>query len=106
LTAEKHAPKNGSIMTKPKPKKNGDAPKAPSVPHLIESIGGPTVFGKICGFRDNPGARGSDMKARRFIPIKYWPAILAYVRKEKPPRFAYFTYKSLAEANLGRELPN
>jgi len=80
------------------------AAKAPSVQHLIDSIGGPSVFGRICGFIRNPGPRGSDMRRRGFIPVKYWPAIVAFGRKENPPGFLYVTYKSIVEAHVGREL--
>jgi hypothetical protein len=92
-------------MAKSAKPKNGNG-HVPSVPHLIDTIGGPSVFGRICGFKRNPGPRGSDMRRRGFIPIEYWPAILAYGRKEQPAGFTYVTWKSLAEAHLRRELPN
>lgn len=48
-----------------------------SVREIIEALGGPTEFGRICGFSRNPGARGSDMRQRGSIPVLYWPRIVA-----------------------------
>lgn len=85
---------------------NGKAAKAPSVPHLIDAIGGPSIFGRVCGFKKNPGPRGSDMRRRKFIPVEYWPSIVAFGRSTKaPPGFFYVTWKSMVEAHVGHELP-
>lgn len=47
------------------------------------------------------------MRRRGFIPIDYWPKIIAFARgKDAPAGFDYVTYKALAEAHVGRELPN
>lgn len=46
------------------------------VREIIDALGGPTEFGRICGFVRNPGARGSDMGQRGSIPVTYWPRIV------------------------------
>lgn len=48
-----------------------------SVREIIAALGGPTKFGRVCGFVNNPAARGSDMLQRDSIPIIYWPRIVA-----------------------------
>lgn len=48
-----------------------------TVRDIILALGGPTKFGRACGFDKNPGARGSDMLARGSIPVVYWPRIVA-----------------------------
>lgn len=48
-----------------------------TVPEIIDRLGGPTEFGRLCGFTANPGARGHDMKMRRSIPLRYWTPVLA-----------------------------
>lgn len=48
-----------------------------TVRDIILALGGPTKFGRACGFEKNPGARGSDMLARGSIPVVYWPRIVA-----------------------------
>lgn len=47
-----------------------------SVCEIIEALGGPTEFGRICGFTRHPGARGSDMRQRRSIPMRYWARVI------------------------------
>jgi hypothetical protein len=51
-----------------------------SVREIIDALGGPTEFGRICGFTKNPGARGSDMRQRGSIPVIYWPRIVQAAR--------------------------
>ncbi|KQT08506.1 hypothetical protein ASG40_11535 [Methylobacterium sp. Leaf399] len=48
-----------------------------TVPKIIDRLGGPTKFGKVCGFSANPCARGHDMKMRGRIPLRYWTPVLA-----------------------------
>lgn len=48
-----------------------------TVRDIIQALGGPTKFGRACGFEKNPGARGSDMLARGSIPVVYWPRLVA-----------------------------
>ncbi|UYW25875.1 hypothetical protein OKC48_21790 [Methylorubrum extorquens] len=48
-----------------------------TVRDIILALGGPTKFGRACGFEKNPGARGSDMLARGSIPVVYWPRVVA-----------------------------
>lgn len=47
-----------------------------SVREIIDALGGPTEFGRICGFSKHPGARGSDMRKRSSIPVAYWPGVV------------------------------
>ena len=51
-----------------------------SVREIIDALGGPTEFGRICGFTRNPGSRGSDMRQRGSIPVPYWPRIVEAAR--------------------------
>ena len=53
-----------------------------TVPKIIETLGGPTKVGRICGFTRNPGARGHDLKARNSIPARYWPFIVAEASRQ------------------------
>lgn len=48
-----------------------------TVRDIILALGGPTKFGRACGFEKYPGARGSDMLARGSIPVVYWPRVVA-----------------------------
>jgi hypothetical protein len=74
---------------------------------MIDVAGGPSVFGRVCGFKKNPGPRGSDMRRRRNVPVEYWPKIIAWSRSsEAAPAFTYVTYKAIVEAHVGHELPN
>ena len=52
-----------------------------SVPEIIAALGGPTAFGRICGFTKSPGARGSDMRQRGSIPVTYWPRIVEHAKE-------------------------
>jgi hypothetical protein len=52
---------------------------------VVEALGGPTEFGRICGFDRNPAARGSDMRQRRSIPLQYWPRIVEAAREKSLP---------------------
>ncbi|GEP00565.1 hypothetical protein [Methylobacterium haplocladii] len=56
-----------------------------SVREIVEALGGPTKFGRICGFLKNPGARGSDILARGSIPVDYWPCIVDYATANALP---------------------
>ena len=47
-----------------------------TVAEIIDALGGPTAFGRICGFSRNPAARGSDMRQRGSIPVIYWPHVV------------------------------
>jgi hypothetical protein len=47
---------------------------------LIEAFGGVTGFGKACGYPENPGARGSDIKRRGSIPVERWPGLIEVAR--------------------------
>lgn len=48
-----------------------------TVPDIVDRLGGPTKFGRACGFTVNPGARGHDIKRRGSIPQAYWLRIVA-----------------------------
>lgn len=54
----------------------GASPSTLSVREIVDALGGPTEFGRICGFTRNPGSRGSDMRQRGSIPVAYWPRIV------------------------------
>ncbi|GJD68718.1 hypothetical protein [Methylobacterium gnaphalii] len=56
-----------------------------TVRDIILALGGPTKFGRICGFEKNPGARGSDMLQRGSIPLSYWPLIVEASRDLAEP---------------------
>lgn len=72
-----------------------------SVPDLIDEAGGPAAFGRICGFKKNPGPRGSDMKTRNNIPVRYWPAILNWAKGADRA----WRYHTLVQAHIGKTLP-
>ena len=47
---------------------------------IIDALGGPTEFGRICGFTKNPASRGSDMRQRGSIPVASWPKLVEVAR--------------------------
>jgi hypothetical protein len=47
-----------------------------TVPEIVDAFGGPTKFGRACGFHKHPGARGWDIRKRESIPVEYWPNVL------------------------------
>lgn len=51
-----------------------------SAREIIDALGGPTQFGRLCGFTRNPASRGSDMRQRSSIPVIYWPRIVEAAR--------------------------
>jgi hypothetical protein len=51
-------------------------PKDFTVVDLIDGLGGPNAFAKICGFTVNTYARGCDMRRRQSVSKDYWPAII------------------------------
>lgn len=51
-----------------------------TVSDIIDAFGGPTEFGRACGFQRNPAARGSDMRQRGSIPSAYWQRIVEAAR--------------------------
>ena len=53
-----------------------------TVADIIDAFGGSTAFGRICGFTQNQAARGSDMKQRGSIPVRYWPAVVQAAREK------------------------
>jgi hypothetical protein len=68
---------------------------------LIDLFGGPVAFGKICGFKKNPGQRGSDMKRRNFVPVNHWPKLIAHARENG---LKWLTYHHFVEATVGKRL--
>ncbi len=66
-----------------------------SVREIIDALGGPTEFGRICGFAKNPAARGSDMRQRESIPVTYWPRVIEAAKAADKA----ITYETLVEAH-------
>lgn len=54
-----------------------------TVADIVDALGGPTEFGKICGFEKNPSARGSDIRQRGSIPVRYWRAVIDAARARR-----------------------
>lgn len=51
-----------------------------TVADIVDALGGPTEFGKICGFERNPSARGSDIRQRGSINVRHWRAVIDAAR--------------------------
>ena len=66
-----------------------------SVREIIDALGGPTEFGRICGFVKNPAARGSDMRQRESIPVTYWPRVIEAASATQQP----ITYETLVRVH-------
>ena len=47
-----------------------------TVSEIVGAFGGPTEFGRVCGWTENPSARGGDILRRGSIPVRYWPSIV------------------------------
>ena len=67
-----------------------------TVSEIIDAFGGPTSFGKVCGFERNPASRGSDMRQRGSIPPAYWSRIIEEASRRN---IAGLTYEALAIAH-------
>lgn len=60
----------------------------PTVPAIFEKLGGPSSVARIL----NVGAStASEMKRRKSIPVRYWPALIEWARSSG---------KELSEADL------
>lgn len=66
-----------------------------TVAEIVDMLGGPTEFGKICGFSVNQASRGSDIRRRGSIPVDYWPKIAEIASDRGLP----ITYETLVEAH-------
>ena len=67
-----------------------------TVSEIINAFGGPTPFGKACGFERHPGARGGDMRQRGSIPPAYW---LRLVDEAARQQIEGVIYEALAKAH-------
>lgn len=66
-----------------------------TVADIVDQLGGPTEFGRICGFSVNQASRGSDIRRRGSIPVDYWPKIIKAANDRGLP----ITYETLVAAN-------
>lgn len=81
-----------------------EIPKIPvdfNVIELIDGAGGPTAFARICGFENNPHARGCDMRRRQSINPNHFPKIVAWAQENhtKARPLTHITLESLLRAN-------
>src|SRR6202035_501615 len=63
-------------MARPALNYNPKIPADFTVVDLIDGLGGPSAFAKICGFTVNEHARGCDMRRRQWVRKEYWPNIV------------------------------
>lgn len=75
-------------------------PKDFTIVELIDSLGGPTAFAKICGFDTHAHARGGDMRRRQSVSLKYWDKVIAAAHRAG---FGHVTYETIARAARRRK---
>lgn len=63
-------------MTLVLPDKPPPIPKDFTIIDLIDGLGGPSAFARICGFTENVHARGGDMRRRQSIKSIYWQPVV------------------------------
>jgi hypothetical protein len=83
----------------PPPKPTPSLPEKFTVVELIDALGGPSAFARICGFTENVHARGGDLRRRQSIPVAHWQAVIDAAHKAG---FKQVTWESLHRA---RQMP-
>ncbi len=69
-----------------------------TISEIVDAFGGPTEFGKACGFKENPASRGSDMRRRNSIPVDYWSQLI----RAAESKGLSISYETLVEIHAQR----